>query len=169
MNEQHGFHTAYWDTEQHGFDTAYWDDLNEGWRIDCLCKWCSTVGTMEESGGEFDQHLTQSGTKAEDLMKLRALNKELAQAIETRNLAQAASTRDLEAKRQAERERDNWRNTAEQENRNSAYYRGLLQQIGDIFGLESRTSDDGSLQDSVLCAKVPELVWKHHQTGAMRR
>ncbi len=45
------------------------------------------------------------------------------------------------------------------ENRN--YYRGLVTQIGELFGVESRISDDGSVQDDVLCAKVPELVQRY--------
>ncbi len=45
-----------------------------------------------------------------------------------------------------------------QETRNKEYYRNLLIQIGEIIGKEAYISDDGSIQDSVLCAKLPELV-----------
>lgn len=51
-----------------------------------------------------------------------------------------------------------WYDTAAQMSRNSDYYRGLVVKIGKMFGEEAYISDDGSVQDDVLCAKVPELV-----------
>jgi predicted DNA-binding transcriptional regulator AlpA len=51
-----------------------------------------------------------------------------------------------------------WYDTAAQHARNEDYYRKLLEEIGDMFGKEARTSDDGSVQQDVLCAKVPALV-----------
>ena len=53
---------------------------------------------------------------------------------------------------------DAWYDTAAQMSRNADYYRGLVVQIGKMFGAEAYISDDGSVQDDVLCAKVPELV-----------
>jgi hypothetical protein len=50
--------------------------------------------------------------------------------------------------------RDELRNTT----KNSEYYRGLVVEIGEKFGVAARTADDGSVADGVLCAKVPELV-----------
>lgn len=38
------------------------------------------------------------------------------------------------------------------------FYRGIVHQVGEMFGVAARTSDDGSIQDSVLALKVPELV-----------
>lgn len=55
---------------------------------------------------------------------------------------------------------DNWYDTAAQHFRNEEYYRGLVVKIGEMLGDEAYVSDDGSKQDSVLCAKVPELVAK---------
>ena len=52
----------------------------------------------------------------------------------------------------------NWLDFAGQQQRNATYYRGIVQEIGEPFGIESRTSDDGSVQDEVLILKVPELV-----------
>lgn len=52
----------------------------------------------------------------------------------------------------------NWYDTAAQFSRNADYYRGIVQEIGAMLGDEAFISDDGSVQDSVLCAKVPELV-----------
>lgn len=52
----------------------------------------------------------------------------------------------------------NWYDTAAQFARNADYYRGLVVQIGKMLGPEAYISDDGSVQDDVLCAKVPELV-----------
>ena len=56
------------------------------------------------------------------------------------------------------RERDLWQETAAQESRNTAFYCDIVRQIGAQFGVAARTSDDGSVQDSVLALKVPELV-----------
>ncbi len=61
-------------------------------------------------------------------------------------------------KEQLIQERDNWVETAKQYARNQEYYRGLLVQIGKMFGKKAYISDDGSIQEDVLCAKVPELV-----------
>jgi len=57
-----------------------------------------------------------------------------------------------------ERERDNWMEFAAQMNRNADFYQGIVREIGEGFGVEARTSDDGSIQDDVLALKVPELV-----------
>ena len=51
-----------------------------------------------------------------------------------------------------------WYDTAAQYARNEEYYRGLVQEIGAMFGEEAYISDDGSKQQDVLCSKVPELV-----------
>lgn len=56
------------------------------------------------------------------------------------------------------RERDAWIETARQHCGNEEYYRGLVQRIGKTFGVAAYTSDDGSVQQDVLCAKVPELA-----------
>jgi len=52
----------------------------------------------------------------------------------------------------------NWRDIANQYCRNQTYYAGLIDRIGRLFGAAAHTADDGSLQDSILRAKVPELV-----------
>ena len=54
----------------------------------------------------------------------------------------------------------NWYDTAAQHARNEEYYRGLVIEIGEMLGEEAYVSDDGSTQQDVLCAKVPELVRK---------
>jgi hypothetical protein len=54
---------------------------------------------------------------------------------------------------------DAWTDTAAQHCRNEEYYRGLVIQIGEALPLpDAYISDDGSAHDTVLCAKVPELV-----------
>lgn len=55
-------------------------------------------------------------------------------------------------------QRDNWESTANQHLRNEQYYRGLLIQIGELFGIYARICDDGGLSEDVLVGKVPELV-----------
>ena len=52
----------------------------------------------------------------------------------------------------------NWKETAAQYARNEEFYRDIVEQIGEMFGEAARTSDDGSIQDSVLALKVPALV-----------
>lgn len=59
---------------------------------------------------------------------------------------------------QAKRSAAGWQETAERHCRNEEYYRGLVRTIGEGFGAAAKTSDDGSIHDSVLCARVPELV-----------
>ena len=53
-----------------------------------------------------------------------------------------------------------WMDTAAQAYRDVEYYRGLLISCGEILGPDSYVSDDGSVQQDVLCAKIPELVQK---------
>lgn len=53
-----------------------------------------------------------------------------------------------------------WWETAAQHHRNEQYYRGLLVKIGEMIGAEAYVSDDGSVHDDVLVAKIPELVSK---------
>lgn len=59
---------------------------------------------------------------------------------------------------QAISERNNWCETAMQHLRNEEFYRGIVRQVGEMFGDAAKTSDDGSLQEDVLALKVPELV-----------
>ena len=59
---------------------------------------------------------------------------------------------------QAIRERNGWIESAAMFYRNEEYYRGLVDQIGEVLGAEAFTADDGVVHDSVLRAKVPELV-----------
>ena len=60
----------------------------------------------------------------------------------------------------AEKTCSSWQDTAKQYDNNANYYRELLYSIGKTLGKESYISDDGSRQEDVLCAKVPELVAK---------
>lgn len=53
-----------------------------------------------------------------------------------------------------------WMDIAAEYARSRDYYTGLLDEISKNFGIESYTSDDGSIQDSPLRAKMPELVKK---------
>ena len=53
---------------------------------------------------------------------------------------------------------DAWIETARQHAHNEEYYRGLLDRIGERVGPSAYVSDDGSVQDSFLRAKMPDLV-----------
>ncbi len=61
---------------------------------------------------------------------------------------------------QWESEVEAWKETARQHAANEEYYRNLLISIGTMLGPEAFTSDDGTVQQDVLCAKIPELVKK---------
>lgn len=58
----------------------------------------------------------------------------------------------------AAKRKDPWEETAAFHYRNECYYRDLVREIGAMFGADAYISDDGSVQQDVLCAKVPELV-----------
>jgi hypothetical protein len=51
-----------------------------------------------------------------------------------------------------------WKETAEQNQRNADFYRGLVVEIGQMLGEDAYLQDDGGRSEDVLCAKVPELV-----------
>lgn len=53
-----------------------------------------------------------------------------------------------------------WMQTAAQNQQNTDYYRDLLDECAKHLGQEVFISDDGSVQDSPLRAKIPELVAK---------
>ncbi len=66
-----------------------------------------------------------------------------------------------------ERERDNYMESARLFSKNTDYYTGLLDKIAKNFGKDAFISDDGSVQDSPLRAKMPQLV--KHQTAEIKR
>ena len=51
-----------------------------------------------------------------------------------------------------------WMETAAQNQRNTDYYRGLVERCGKAIGKAAYTQDDGGITEDVLCAKVPKLV-----------
>lgn len=53
-----------------------------------------------------------------------------------------------------------WMDASAQAYRDADFYRGIIREIGEMFGVEAKTSDDGSVQQDVLALKVPELVSK---------
>lgn len=53
---------------------------------------------------------------------------------------------------------EGWKADAERHCRNEIYYTGLLDEIAKNFGRAAYTSDDGSIQQDPLRAKMPELV-----------
>ncbi len=55
-------------------------------------------------------------------------------------------------------ERDGWIESAAQFHRNAEYYAGLVDQVAAFLGPNVFVSDDGSVQDNPLRAKVPEMV-----------
>lgn len=62
-----------------------------------------------------------------------------------------------------EKERDNWMEDCRRKCCDIEYYQGLLDQIGNLFGEQAMIADDGSKMDSVIRAKVPELVRELHR------
>lgn len=51
-----------------------------------------------------------------------------------------------------------WMEEARRYARNADYYRDLVEEIGANFGVVAKLADDGSLQEDIICSKVPELV-----------
>lgn len=51
-----------------------------------------------------------------------------------------------------------WEETARQESRNTAFYRELLAQIASRLGHAAYVADDGSVMESPLYLRLPELV-----------
>ena len=51
-----------------------------------------------------------------------------------------------------------WEREAQQQSRNTVYYRGLVECIGKAIGKAAYTCDNGDMATDVLCGKVPELV-----------
>ena len=52
----------------------------------------------------------------------------------------------------------NWKTTARDYSRSSEYYQSLLDEIGNHIGYEAHVADDGSYQEDILRAKLPDLV-----------
>ena len=57
-----------------------------------------------------------------------------------------------------EGQRQAWEDTAAQAYRNTDYYRSLVREIGLMLGSAAYVADDGTVNDDILCAKVPELI-----------
>lgn len=53
-----------------------------------------------------------------------------------------------------------WQEEAARYSKGAAYYSGLLDEVANILGADAFVSDDGSVQDSPVRAKIPELVAK---------
>jgi len=51
-----------------------------------------------------------------------------------------------------------WMKTASEHQTNTEYYRDLLEKCGKSIGESAYVCDDGTKSESVLCAKIPELV-----------
>jgi hypothetical protein len=51
--------------------------------------------------------------------------------------------------------------------RNAEFYHGIVTQIGELFGCEAKTSDDGTVQEDVLALKVKPLVMMLQDKYAM--
>lgn len=89
------------------------------------------------------------GELTEETERFKAAHEQTVAAME------AAQTEAIE---RVSTELRNWIGTANHHARNEEYYRGLVVQIGEMIGPSAYISDDGSVQEDVLCAKVPELV-----------
>ena len=55
-------------------------------------------------------------------------------------------------------ERNNWEETAKDYCNSGSWYREHLKQMGELFGKEAKTADDGVVHEDVLISKVPLLV-----------
>jgi len=51
-----------------------------------------------------------------------------------------------------------WIETARSYASGQEFYHGLLTQCGELLGPETKVSDDGSIQDTPLALKIPEVL-----------
>lgn len=51
-----------------------------------------------------------------------------------------------------------WMDTAAQNQKNADYYRMLLEDCGESIGEQAYICDDGTRSESVLCAKIPDII-----------
>jgi hypothetical protein len=58
---------------------------------------------------------------------------------------------------------DSWEETAIEMANNMEYYRDTLIKIGEIIGKNAFIADDGSVSDSVLIQKLPDLVLEYRK------
>jgi len=58
-----------------------------------------------------------------------------------------------------------WMATAAQNQRNTDYYRGLLERCGKAIGDRAYIADDGGRNNDVLCAKIPEIIETDYVNG----
>ena len=58
-----------------------------------------------------------------------------------------------------------WMEAAAQNQRNTDYYRGLLEQCGKTIGDRAYIANDGTRMDNVLCAKIPEIIAEDYVNG----
>ena len=113
--------------------------------VKVLRRWLWRLGQGEANGEEMTPELIQIRNQADEIAKLRA---ELAAA---------------------RRESENWKDSAAQFARGQEFYQGIVAKIGEMFGVAAKTSDDGSVQDSVLALRVPELVERQQTEFAKLR
>ena len=58
-----------------------------------------------------------------------------------------------------------WMQTVAQNQRNTDYYRGLLEQCGKTIGDRAFTADDGTHTSNVLYTKIPEIIAEDYMNG----
>jgi hypothetical protein len=57
-----------------------------------------------------------------------------------------------------ENELENWKEIASQHACNERYYRSLLIEIGNMFGIVAKIQDDGNISHDVIVDKLPQVV-----------
>ena len=96
-----------------------------------------------------------------DFMKeAREVAAECWRDAETKNTEKDATLAEAIAKRISF-----WMQTAAQNQRNTDYYRGLLEQCGKTIGDRAFIAEDGTRMDDVLCAKIPEIIANDYVNG----
>lgn len=113
----------------------------------------ATIGDMEKAYIELSDKSTLYWQERDKVIdELHALKQRELSGVKPSALI-AYRERD-----EARRERDAWMRDAAKHCRNEDFYRGLVSGIGAQFGKAAYTSDDGSVQQDVICLKVPEMV-----------
>lgn len=62
-----------------------------------------------------------------------------------------------------------WKETARHYASGQEFYQNIVTKVGEIIGEEAYTADDGTVGDSVLALKVPEIIQRVKDTGSWTR
>lgn len=130
---------------------------------------CPKCGAEEGYQEAFGRYVWRCGTTQFDdgtvgdgeacrSIRLERADAQLAAMTERAEKAEALLAEKTEQLARAESLASRWKDDAAMFARNADFYGGLIRQIGDMLGPETRRADDGSLAEDVLALRVPEVL-----------